>query len=90
MIIFDTSKFYKLLDDEWLDGLYTCPNSISNWFISWEKRTYKPTHYHDDQIYAHKEQTVTTLILNEYQQSSNSSVPVLKFQCSKTTQNAYC
>jgi hypothetical protein len=33
MIIFDTSKFHKPLDDEWLDGLYICPNLISNWFI---------------------------------------------------------
>jgi hypothetical protein len=26
--IFDTSKFHKLLDDEWLDGRYICLNSI--------------------------------------------------------------
>jgi hypothetical protein len=40
MIIFDTSKFHKLLDDEWLDGLYICLNLILNWFIFQEKRTY--------------------------------------------------
>jgi hypothetical protein len=33
---------------------------------------------------------VTTLILNEYQQSSNSSVSSFQVQDSKTTQNAYC
>jgi RNase H-like domain found in reverse transcriptase len=57
MIIFDTSKFHKPLDDKWLDGLYIYPSSISNWFIFQEKRTYKLIHYHKDQTYAHKEQT---------------------------------
>jgi hypothetical protein len=33
---------------------------------------------------------VTTLILNEYRQSSNSSVSSFQVQDSKTTQNAYC
>jgi RNase H-like domain found in reverse transcriptase len=58
MIIFDTSKFHKPLDDEWLDGLYICPNLISNWFIFREKRTYKPIHYREDQTYVYKEQTM--------------------------------
>jgi Reverse transcriptase (RNA-dependent DNA polymerase) len=57
MIIFNTSKFHKLLGNEWLDGLHICPNSILKWFIFQEKRTYKLTHYHGDQTYAHKEQT---------------------------------
>jgi hypothetical protein len=51
MIIFDTSKFHKPLDDEWLDGLYICPNSTSNWFIFWKKRIYRPIHYRKDQTY---------------------------------------
>jgi hypothetical protein len=34
--------------------------------------------------------TVTTLILNEYQQSSNSSVSSFQVKDSKMTQNAYC
>jgi hypothetical protein len=34
--------------------------------------------------------TVTTLILNKYQQSSNSSVQAFEFKVSRTTQNAYC
>jgi hypothetical protein len=33
---------------------------------------------------------VTTLIPNEYRQSSNSSVSGSQVQDSKTTQNAYC
>jgi hypothetical protein len=33
---------------------------------------------------------VTTLILNEYRQSSNSSVQAFEFLVSRTTQNAYC
>jgi hypothetical protein len=33
---------------------------------------------------------VTTLILNEYRQSSNSSVSSFQVQDSKMTQNAYC
>jgi hypothetical protein len=36
------------------------------------------------------DKSVMTLILNEYRQSSNSSVLSFKFQDSKTTQNAYC
>jgi hypothetical protein len=55
MIIFDTSKFHKLLDNKWLNGPYICPNLILNWFISQGKRTYKLTHYHDNQIYVYKE-----------------------------------
>jgi hypothetical protein len=51
MIISSTSSFHKLLDNEWLNGPYICLNSISNWFIFQEKRTYKPTYYHNDQIY---------------------------------------
>jgi hypothetical protein len=38
MIIFDTSKSHKPLDDEWLDGLYICPNLISNWSIFQKKK----------------------------------------------------
>jgi RNase H-like domain found in reverse transcriptase len=34
--------------------------------------------------------SVTTLIPNEYRQSSKSSVLVFKFEVLKTTQNAYC
>jgi hypothetical protein len=66
MIIFDTSKFHKPLDNEWLDGLYICLNLISNWFIFQEKRTYKPTHYREDWIYAHKEQTKDVVVLPEH------------------------
>jgi hypothetical protein len=33
---------------------------------------------------------VTTLILDKYWQSSNSSVQAFEFKVSKTTQNAYC
>jgi hypothetical protein len=33
---------------------------------------------------------VTTLILNKYQQSSNSSVLAFEFKVSRTTQSAYC
>jgi hypothetical protein len=35
-------------------------------------------------------QNVTTLILNKYHQSSNSSVSGFQVQDSMTTQNAYC
>jgi hypothetical protein len=35
-------------------------------------------------------ESVTTLILNEYRQSSNSSVQAFEFLVSGTTQNAYC
>jgi hypothetical protein len=37
IIILDTSKFHKPLDNEWLNRLYICPNLISNWFIFQEK-----------------------------------------------------
>jgi hypothetical protein len=56
MIIFDTSKFHKPLDDEWLNGLYICLNSISNWSIFQGKKIYRPIYYHEDQTYVSKEQ----------------------------------
>jgi RNase H-like domain found in reverse transcriptase len=53
--ISSTLEFHKLLDNGWLDGPYTCLNSISNWFIFQGKRTYKPIHHCKDQTYVHKE-----------------------------------
>jgi Integrase zinc binding domain len=41
MIIFDTSKSHKPLDDEWRDGLYICPNLISNWCTFQGKGIYR-------------------------------------------------
>jgi RNase H-like domain found in reverse transcriptase len=51
-------NFHKPLDDEWLDGPYICPNSISNWSIFQKERTYRLIHYREDQTYVHKEQTM--------------------------------
>jgi RNase H-like domain found in reverse transcriptase/Reverse transcriptase (RNA-dependent DNA polymerase) len=53
----DNLRHFKPLDNKWLDGLYICPNLISNWSIFQEKRIYKLIYYREDQTYVHKEQT---------------------------------
>jgi hypothetical protein len=57
------------------------PQSTKCWFLEYA---------FGRKIYKVQEVGVTTLIPNEYQQSSNSSVSGSLVQGSKTTQNAYC